>query len=147
MAEDLKRQITEFMNKCHTCTIATASADGQPSASVVFFKNGELDIYFNTGDDSEKVRNIRVNPRVAIAVQGDGPIPSSDREVKGLQYVGTATVLPTEDTSGVPMAVVARHNAFNSAKPGASVIVKVIPSQIHFIDYSKGFRHRDTLEL
>ena len=147
MADDLEKQIAEFIGKCHLCTIATVSADGQPSASTMYFKNSGLDIYFNTGKDSEKIRNIRENPRVAIVMQGDGPTPQSDRNIKGIQCTGKASVLPDDDTSGVPMTVMARHNAFNSVKPGESVVVKVSPEKIYMIDYSKGFRHRDVLEI
>jgi len=147
MTDDLRGRITSFVNKCHTCTVATASADGQPSASLVFFKNSELDIYFNTGRGSEKVNNIIDNPRVAIAMQADGPVPHSDKAIKGIQCMGMAIVLPDDDISGVPMTVIARHNAFNSIKPGESVIVKVVPTKIYLIDYARGFRHRDLLEL
>jgi general stress protein 26 len=147
MAGDIKEQVIKYMEKCRACTIATATADGQPSNSTVFFKNTGADIYFNTGRDSEKVRNILANPRVAIAIQEDGPTPKADRDIKGIQYMGKAEILSDEDTAEAPKAVMARHNAFNSAKPGNSVIVKVTPVKIYLIDYSRGFRHRDILEF
>ena len=147
MAVDLREQITRYMEKCRTCTIATASADGQPSASTVFFKNTGVDIYFNTGRDSAKVKNILANPRVAIAMEESGSIPKEDRGIKGIQYIGKAKILADKDTAEVPKAVMARHNAFNSVKAGTSVIVMVTPVKIYLIDYSRGFRHRDVLEF
>jgi len=79
MAGDIKEQIINYMEKCRACTIATATTDGQPNIATVFFKNAGVDIYFNTGKDSQKVRNIQTNPRLAIAMQEEGPIPKEYR--------------------------------------------------------------------
>ena len=58
MENDLKKRITEYIDKCRFCTIATMTADGQPNASTVFFNNVGMDIYFNTDRDSKKIRNL-----------------------------------------------------------------------------------------
>jgi uncharacterized protein YhbP (UPF0306 family) len=143
---DLRKRIVQFMGKCHVCTIATASPQGQPSASTVFFRNVELEIYLNTARDSQKVRDITANHRVAITMQEPGIVPTTDQDIKGIQYLGEAMVLPDGETTGVPRGVISRHKAFNSAMPGKSVIIKVTPLKIYYIDYSRGFRHRDLLE-
>ncbi len=147
MRTDLKEQITRYIAKCRLCTIATVGADGQPNAATIFFANAGTDIYFNTGSESQKVRNIRANPRVAIVMTEPGPVPASDQDIKGIQGFGRATILADADLSAVPKGVAARHKAFNSATPGKSVVVKVAPEKIYFVDYSRGFRHRDLLEL
>ena len=54
MDKNLASRIAEYMSKCDVCTIATASAGGEPSASTVYFKNTGTDIYFNTGRDTQK---------------------------------------------------------------------------------------------
>ena len=143
----LRKRIVQFMEKCRLCTIATASPQGQPSASTVFFRNAELDIYFNTARDSQKVRDITANHRVALTMQEPGIVPAADQDIKGIQYLGEAIILPDGETIGVPRGVISRHKAFNSAMPGKSVVVKVTPLKVYFIDYSRGFRHRDILEL
>ena len=144
---DLRKRIVQFMEKCPVCTIATVDPQGQPSASTVFFRNVELDIYFNTSKDSQKVRDITSNHRVAITMQESGIVPGADRDIKGIQYAGKAVILPDGGNTGVPRGVISRHKAFNSAMPGKSVIVKVTPTKVYFIDYSRGFRHRDLLEF
>jgi hypothetical protein len=146
MADDLKDQVLKYMDNCPVCAVATASADGEPSASSVYFKRSGLNLYFNTARASQKVQNILANPRVAIVMQEDAPVPRSDLEIKGIQAVGVATVLGDNETTEVPKAVMTRHNAFNRWRPGASAIVKVVPSEIYLIDYSKGLRHRDLLK-
>jgi uncharacterized protein YhbP (UPF0306 family) len=146
MDSNLASRIAEYMSKCAICTLATASTDGEPSASTVYFKNAGTDIYFNTGRDTQKVRNITLNPRVAIAMQ-EVSAPKTDQEIKGIQYIGKARILSDADITEVPKAVVARHRAFNSSYPGTSVLVKVTPIKIYLIDYSHGFRHRDVLQF
>ena len=93
---DLNKVISDYISKCHSCTIATVGLDGEPDASTVFFANSGLDIYFNTS---------------------------------------------------LPRGVIARHKAFNSIKPGNSIIVKVTATKVYFINYAKGFRHRELLQL
>ncbi len=146
MDSNLASQIAEYMSKCAICTLATASKDGEPSASTVYFKNAGTDIYFNTGKDTQKVRNIALNPRVAIAMQ-DVSAPKTDQQIKGIQYIGKARILSDADLAEVPKAVIARHRAFNSSYPGTSAVVKVTPAKIYLIDYSHGFRHRDVLQF
>jgi len=144
-AEELKGQITEYMDNCPVCVVATASIDNQPSAATVYFKRSGLDLYFNAARDSQKVQNILANSRAAIVMQEDAPIPRSDLEIKGIQAIGMARVLGDRETAGVPRAVLGRHNTFNRWKPGGAVMVKVTLSEIHLIDYSKGLRHRELL--
>ena len=146
MDSDLSKRITEYISKCPACTLATASADGEPNASTVFMNNVGMDIYFNTAKDSQKIRNMQSNPRVAIAMQKVA-FPKTDREISGIQYSGTAKILSDNNLSEVPSAVMARHKAFNSVKPGNSVVVKVTPKKIYLVDYSQGFRHRELLEV
>ena len=126
MTEDQIEKVVGYISKCPVCTIATASGDGEPSASTVYFSNVGLDIYLNTAKDSQKARNISVNPRVAITLQ-EMSAPKTDREIKGVQYNGKAAILSDAEASEAPKPVLARHRAFNSLSRGNSVIVKVTP--------------------
>lgn len=144
--DDLKQRAMDYMDRCSVCTIATATPDGQPSAATVYFKRSGLDIYFNAARDSQKVKNILVNPRVAVTMQEDAPVPQADWDITGIQLTGSAKVL-TDASAGIPKAVMTRHNAFNRSRPGTSVIVRVISSRVYLIDYSLGLRHRDVLNL
>jgi nitroimidazol reductase NimA-like FMN-containing flavoprotein (pyridoxamine 5'-phosphate oxidase superfamily) len=143
---ELAKAISQYLSRCKSCTIATVGPDGEPDASTVFFANAGLDIYFNTARDSRKIRNIEANPRVALAIQKN-PEPKTDAEISGVQYSGIARMLPEGEEEDVPRAVLARHRAFNSVRPGNSVIVKVTARKVYLIDYGKGFRHRELLEL
>ena len=143
---DLNKVISDYISKCHSCTIATVGLDGEPDASTVFFANSGLDIYFNTSKDSQKMKNIKDNQRVAITMQTN-PEPKTDQEISGIQYNGIAKILPESEYTNVPRGVISRHKAFNSIKPGNSIIVKVTATKVYFINYAKGFRHRELLQL
>jgi general stress protein 26 len=147
MVTNVQEKAVQYMGNCRLCTLATVNSEGMPSAATVFFRNSGLDIYFNTGRQTQKVQNILINPNVAIVMQEAGPVPDSDRDIKGIQYTGKATVLSAEDTAEVPEPVMVRHKAFNSSGLGNSVIIKVTPVKIYLIDYSHGFRHRDLLKF
>lgn len=146
MDDSLVKQIIEYMGRCPFCTIATASVDGEPGVSTVYFGYAGMDIYFNTGKDSQKVRNILANPRVAIAMQQPSA-PKTDRDIKGIQYIGKARILSDAETAEAPKAVTTRHRAFNNVTAGNSVIVKVTPVKVYLIDYSRGFRHRELVQF
>jgi uncharacterized protein YhbP (UPF0306 family) len=143
---DLNKVISDYISKCHSCTIATVGLDGEPDASTVFFANSGLDIYFNTSKDSQKMKNIKDNQRVAITMQTN-PEPKTDQEISGIQYNGIAKILPESEYTNVPRGVISRHKAFNSIKPGNSIIVKVTATKVYFINYAKGFRHRELLQF
>ena len=144
--DNLNKAISDYISECHSCTIATVGLDEEPNASTVFFASSGLDIYFNTSKDSQKIKNIETNQRVAITMQKN-PKPTTDQEISGIQYNGIAKILPEGEYTSVPTGVMARHKAFNSVKPGNSVIVKVTAKKVYLIDYSKGFRHRDLLQF
>ena len=62
---ELAKQLAEAKN---FATVATLMADGSPQASVVWLDtDGEL-LIFNTAEGRIKSRNLRRDPRVAIAV-------------------------------------------------------------------------------
>jgi nitroimidazol reductase NimA-like FMN-containing flavoprotein (pyridoxamine 5'-phosphate oxidase superfamily) len=144
--DELSRVISEYIGHCRSCTIATVGSDGEPDASTVFFASSGLDVYFNTAKDSKKIRNIEMNQRVAIVMQKN-PDPKTDKEISGIQYSGIAKMLKEDEQANVPRSVIARHNVFNSVRPGNSVIVKVSATKVYLIDYAKGFRHRELLQL
>lgn len=146
MDDDLGKRIEKYISECSTGTLGTVNANGEPDASTVFIDNVGLDIYFNTSRESQKIKNIEKNPRVALAMQKVA-FPKADKEVSGVQYSGTAKMISEYEMEKVPSGVMARHRAFNSVKAGNSVIVKVTPKKIYLIDYSKGFRYREALEI
>ena len=58
----------EFVRWARICRVATVSADGVPHAVPVCHVLAGQKIWFGSGDDATKVRNLRSNPRVTVIV-------------------------------------------------------------------------------
>lgn len=69
---ELKAKADEFL-KAHTLgVLATGKRDGSPQQSILRYRFDGTEVVINTGDAAAKVKNIRKNPRVSLAVT-DGP--------------------------------------------------------------------------
>jgi PPOX class probable F420-dependent enzyme len=58
----------EFVRWARICRVATVSADGVPHAVPVCHVLAGQKIWFGSGDDATKVRNLNSNPRVTVIV-------------------------------------------------------------------------------
>jgi PPOX class probable F420-dependent enzyme len=58
----------EFVRWARVCRVATVSADGVPHAVPVCHVLAGQKLYFGSGDDGTKVRNINANPRITVTV-------------------------------------------------------------------------------
>jgi PPOX class probable F420-dependent enzyme len=64
----LTRTVEEFIRRERVCRVATMDAQGRPHVVPVCHVLERGKIYFGSGKDAGKVRNLAANPRVAIAV-------------------------------------------------------------------------------
>lgn len=92
--DDLARQLHEFLTRHRLVGLATASKTGVPHASVMYYllKMGDPHLYFMTGEQSTKYKQILENPHVAFAVGQENPNME-------LQIQGDVTVLPENEAA------------------------------------------------
>jgi PPOX class probable F420-dependent enzyme len=86
----ISKRIESVLRWERVCRVATVSADGVPHLVPVChaFAGGKL--YFGSGDDAAKVRNLRANPRVTVTVD----LYSDDWSgLRGVMIQGTATLI------------------------------------------------------
>lgn len=84
------------MEGSRTGKLATVGDDTQPHVVPIWFVLNEGDLVFTTGADTVKVRNMRRNPRVAIAVD-DETFPFAFVMIRGeatLETPDAAALLP-----------------------------------------------------
>jgi nitroimidazol reductase NimA-like FMN-containing flavoprotein (pyridoxamine 5'-phosphate oxidase superfamily) len=62
------KRIVAVLDAADDLTIATVRADGYPQATTVSFVNEGLNIYFGTGAQSQKTKNIALNDKVSVIV-------------------------------------------------------------------------------
>jgi PPOX class probable F420-dependent enzyme len=67
-----KAQADEFLKSHSLGVFATGKRDGSPQQSILSYRFDGTEVVINTGDETVKVKNIRRNPRVSLAVI-DGP--------------------------------------------------------------------------
>jgi uncharacterized protein YhbP (UPF0306 family) len=155
MAEELKRQILQYLQTHNTMTLATC-ADNVPWAATVFFASDELSLYFFSAPDSRHCGNLAANAKVAVTVQEDY---RDWRKIQGVQLEGKVTLVDSVIEKAKALAVYARkypdviklftdpssgvfHQAFLKVK-----FYRVTPERVFFIDNAQGFGKRQELQL
>jgi F420H(2)-dependent biliverdin reductase len=90
-----EQQMQERLSASRNIWFATVRASGAPHLIPIWFVAHDGHIYICTAPDSVKVRNLRRNPRVALALE-DGSVPVI---LEGTAVVMDNTAAPDEVTS------------------------------------------------
>lgn len=146
MDEELKRKILTILDQHRKMTIATLRPDGWPQVTTVGYANEGLAIYFLCGLDSQKAENLARDDRVSLTIDDD---TTQVMEITGLSMAARAhaVVDPTEAENALRLLML-RYPPQNAVlppmpKPSDVRIVRVTPSVISVLDYTKGFGHTD----
>lgn len=148
MKHDLQRTALDILSSCVDMSVATVRPDGAPQATVVSFAHDGLLIYFGCGADSQKAKNIAREPRVSITMT----TPYGDwMGIRGLSIAAVAEeVTVPGELNEVWKLMAARFPQIASvepAEPGAVKVMRVRPTMISILDYSKGFGHTDLVTI
>ena len=142
MAEEIKQQMADYLAEHRYMALATVGADGKPVVHTVGYTSEGTTVYCATFKQSRKAHNIEQNPSVAFVVDEDYHDLES---IKGIQMQGQANILADHgEIHRVVGLIMKKFPQFANMGPNADVVFfKVKPSNGFFIDYSKGFGHRD----
>lgn len=147
MQKALRAKIVEILAHTNDMTIATIRPDGWPQATTVSFVSDGLAIFFVTGAQAQKAKNIAKNGKVSLTV--DRPYKNWD-EITGLSLGGTAERVTDEAEIAKIEKLMAKkfpQTADFSMPEDALAFFKVTPKVISVLDYSKGFGHTDTVTV
>lgn len=86
-------EITTFIERSRTCTLATVGADGRPHLVAMWYAVIDGEIWFETKAASQKAVNVRRDPRFTILIE-DGL--TYDR-LRGVAIDGTAEIIEGAD--------------------------------------------------
>lgn len=124
-------------------TLATLRADGWPQATSVGYVNEGLTLFVATGADAQKVRNIRRDGRVSVAIGSDSPDWS---RLQGLSMAASAEVMSSR--SEIQHVARLLKKKFPSLAGFSDLerdrgwtFLRIMPRVISVIDYTKGFGH------
>ena len=140
------RQISEYLKAHNVVTIATVTSDGKPLSHTVEYASEGTTVYFVTNRLTRKARNIAANPHVAYTVDEDYLDWS---KIQGIQMEAFATIITDkaelEKASGI---YVEKFPIVKTFPPNPDwVFIKVQPVSGFFLDYTKGFAHRDKVDF
>ncbi len=146
--EELRKEVLDYIGSHGSCVIATCSKD-LPQAATLIYANDGFNVIVHTTRDTEKVRNIQANPKVALVIDDQGR--EGLTKAKSIQYIGKADIISSggEQEKAVGIYVKKYSFAERALTPKAlsadQRIIKISPEKIYFTDYTKGFGHREEL--
>jgi PPOX class probable F420-dependent enzyme len=115
-----KAKADEFLKSHGLGVFATGKRDGSPQQSIVRYRFDGSEVVVNTGDATVKVKNIRRNPRVSIAVV-DGPtcvvVYGEARLMQGVEAEAKAGgPVDSSRQSGTPTLIVFAPDTYRWAR-------------------------------
>jgi nitroimidazol reductase NimA-like FMN-containing flavoprotein (pyridoxamine 5'-phosphate oxidase superfamily) len=144
MDEEIRKKILTLLDQHRIMTIATLRPDGWPQATTVGYANEGLTLYFLCGLDSQKAANLARDDRLSLTIDHDTP---QMMEITGLSMAARAQAVvdPAEAEKALRLIV-------QKYPPQASLplqmptpddvrIIRVTPTVISVLDYTKAFGH------
>ncbi len=148
MKREFKRQIVDLLKEHRIMTLATNRPDGWPQATMVGYASDGLILYCFIARDSQKFDNITHDSRVSIAIGKDYPLPL---QIKGLSLAGEAVVVEDRgEVSHASKLLLKRYPEYKvmpPPDPAAIKLLRITPSVVSILDYSKGFGHSDLVRV
>jgi nitroimidazol reductase NimA-like FMN-containing flavoprotein (pyridoxamine 5'-phosphate oxidase superfamily) len=148
MTPELRDLIVRQLNEHRIMTLATNRPDGWPQATVVGYANDGLKIYCFVARLSQKYANIMRDPRVSAAIASDFADPIA---IKGLSLGGKAAPV-TDDREfthacEIFMKRYPEYASWPKPNPAIAPMLRITPTVISVLDYSKGFGHSDLVKV
>jgi general stress protein 26 len=147
MDKTQEKFILDLLRRHKSMTIATLRPDGFPQATTVTYTNEGFDLYFCCDTASQKAKNIRKNDKVSAAIDRD---PRDWNSTKGISLGGHAQVLKGKREREHALALLAKKfpemGDVTPSEPGLA-FVRVRPSVISLIDYTRGFGHTELVKV
>lgn len=148
MAETVRETALAYLRSHQVMTLATVGEEGV-WATAVFYANNGFDLYFLSAGHTRHAQNFRHQPHIAAAIQEDY---KDWPEIKGIQLEGDVAQLDGEARETALALYLARY-PFLADTPALQVALTKVnwyrlrPTRLYFIDNSRGFGHRDEVEI
>jgi uncharacterized protein YhbP (UPF0306 family) len=152
MSEALRSRVLALLGEHHVMTLASVGADG-PWAAAVFYAHDDLRLYFLSAPTSRHAQNLARDARVAATIQRDyDDWPG----IRGLQLAGTVRQVAGADEARVRTLYQQRYPLVGGGAGVPRAIMEAlnkirwyefVPDDIHLIDNTLGFAHREHLPL
>ena len=144
--------VAEDLHRHHVMTLATYGADG-PWAAAVFYVNDGAAFYFLSSPTTRHCRNFAHDPRCAATIHDD---TSDWAQIKGVQLEGRVSGLGGDDAMRARQRYGEKFPLVGKLANAPAAIVEALAkvhwyrldaARLAFIDNSKGFGHREQIDL
>ena len=141
---EIKKLIADYLKGHNTLTLATVAPGNKPLAHTVEYVSDNTTVYFATSKSTRKIRDILQNQNVAFTVDEDY---KDWLTIQGVQMEGIAKVLSVkEEIDQAASLYIGKYPFVAQFPPNPEMVfVKIVPAEGSFLDYTKGFTHRDTV--
>jgi len=152
MNTTLKNITLDYLQSHTVLTLATSGPEGLWAAAV-FYVNADFTFYFLSAPTSRHSRNIAANPHVAGTIQENY---TNWPDIKGIQFEGECAAIADDEQTAVINLYGTKFPIISNLEQTPPEIVKamskitwykIVPTRLYFIDNSKGFGHRDEVQL
>lgn len=146
----LRTKILELLAEHRILTLATLRPDGWPQATTVGYVSRGLRLWFMTGKDTQKARNLARDNRVSLTIDHDTTDPMA---IGGLSMAARAFPVAEEATIREILFVELpkKYPEYVSMMTGLDIsgvaVFELQPQVISILDYSKGFAHTDEMTV
>ena len=123
------KEVKDFIESKNVCVMATCSKK-RPRASTVNYVAKDFTLYVVTSSKSTKVKNIRENPNVGIAIDDQG------KSRVCLQAYGTAKILEGREAESAREFYCSKRDISHHKPELVDTILKVELNEITFTDYT-----------
>ncbi len=146
MAEELKDKINQYLANHYYLNLATVSPQGSPMAHTLAYVSKDSVVYLATNKNTRKVQNIMQNANVAYTVDEDDP---DWFNMQALQVEGKASIIIDEkELREFGEIMVAKFPVVADMPPDPdTVMIKIEPKVIYYLDYNIEFGHREKVDI
>lgn len=137
-------EVASFLQQCRTATIATIGPDGFPHLVAMWYGLLDGKVYFETKARSQKIANLRRNPKVSCSVDAG----ESYDQLRGVAIEGTAEIIDDTSSDEYWAAAVSVFERYQGPYTGQQrpavefmmnkrVVVRVEPRRVRSWDHRK----------
>ena len=138
----------EILDSHRTMAISTLRPDGWPQTTIVGYANDGLTLYFLIFRSSQKLKNIRHDKRVSLAVGGESKELSQVTAVYAAAHASELT--DADERARAWQLLVSRHPNladFEAPERTEAAMMKAECKHVSVVDYRKGLGHTEELSV